>query len=338
MKTITLEKPGSFRLHDTAAPVLDSSGEAIVKIHRVGICGTDLHAYRGKQPFFSYPRILGHELGVEVVAVDPNDRGLKAGDRCAVLPSMTCGRCIACRRGKPQCCMNIRVLGVHMDGGMRELLKVPVAKLFPSTELSFDQLALVETLGIGSHAVQRGQIEPDETVLVIGAGPIGLSVIQFVKVAGARTIVLDINEDRLRFCREKIGIEHTILDGPETVAELKKLTSDELPTTVIDATGNPASMTNAFRYIAHGGKLVFVGVFQGDLTFNDPDFHRRETTLMACRNSQPQDFERIVSLMEAGRLDTTPWITHRCTSDEMIERFPSWLEPSAKVLKAVVSF
>jgi 2-desacetyl-2-hydroxyethyl bacteriochlorophyllide A dehydrogenase len=338
MKTIILQQPGEFIRTETAAPEGIGPGEALVRVRRVGICGTDLHAFRGRQPFFSYPRILGHELGVEILAIGPNSAGLKPGDHCAVEPYLNCGHCIACRRGKTNCCVSLAVLGVHTDGGMREIIRVPDHKLHRSDKLTLEQLALIETLGIGAHAVQRAAIEAGETVLVIGAGPIGLAVMQFAVPAGARVLVMDINETRLEFCRRRMGVERTILAGPDALAEIRELTGNDLPTVVFDATGNPNSMAAAFEYVSHGGKLIFVGLFQGDMTFNDPHFHRREISLLATRNSTSADFRHIIGLMESGAIDTSPWITHRAAADEMIAQFPSWLEPATGVIKAVVEF
>jgi 2-desacetyl-2-hydroxyethyl bacteriochlorophyllide A dehydrogenase len=338
VKTIILQQPGEFVQTETPPPGPLASGEALVRVRRVGICGTDLHAFRGRQPFFNYPRILGHELGVEIVEIDAGDTGLKPGDRCAVEPYLNCGHCIACRRGKTNCCASLQVLGVHTDGGMRELIRVPAHKLHKSETLTLEQLALVETLGIGAHAVQRAAFEPGENVLVIGAGPIGLSVIQFAQAAGGRIIVLDTNSDRLEFCRRQMGVETTIQGGGQTADTLRELTDNDMPTVVFDATGNPASMAAAFDYVAPGGKLIFVGLFLGDYTFNDPSFHRREITLLATRNSTTADFRRIIAQMEEGVIDTAPWITHRASCDDMIPHFPSWLEPTTGVIKAVVEF
>jgi 2-desacetyl-2-hydroxyethyl bacteriochlorophyllide A dehydrogenase len=336
MKTIVLEKPGSFTLTDTASPPRPGPGEARVRVRRIGICGTDLHAFRGRQPFFSYPRILGHELGVEIVEVGPNPRGLMAGDRCAVEPSHYCGKCIACRRGKTNCCIELKVIGVHLDGGMREEIVVPIEKLHSSRKLTLDQLALVETLAIGAHAVSRGALEVGEWVLVIGAGPIGLSVAQFAVEAGARVIVMDVNEGRLRFCREHLRIEEGVAAGEGALAKVQALTSGDLPTAVFDATGNAASMAASFEFVAHGGRLIFVGLFAGDVTFHDPHFHRREMTLLSSRNSTPADFARIIALIEEGRVDTSPWVTHRAGFDQMIGQFPQWLDPASGVIKAIV--
>src|SRR5712692_2959474 len=325
MKTVILEQPGQFILTSTEAPIEPPPGEALVRVHRVGICGTDLHAYRGRQPFFSYPRILGHELGVEIVEIGANEAGLRAGDRCAVEPYLNCGRCVACRRGKTNCCVDLKVLGVHTDGGMREYVTVPVSKLHRSKILPYEQLALVETLGIGAHAVERSQLGPEEFALVIGAGPIGLSVIQFAQLAGARVIVIDVAENRLNFCRLQLKVAHTIQAQSEVPAALQAITGGDLPTAVFDATGNPESMQRAFQYVAHGGRLIFVGLFQGDVTFPDPDFHRRELTLPSTRTSTRHEFTRIIRLLEGGGLDTTPWITHRVECEGMIDEFPRWL-------------
>ena len=337
MKAIHLSEPGKLSSIVAPEPSAPAAGEAVVKVHRIGVCGTDIHAYNGKQPFFSYPRILGHELGVEVVAVGSGVTNVRLGDKCSVEPYINCQQCIACRRGKPNCCTDIKVLGVHTDGGMREYFSVPARKLHPSAKLPYDQLALVETLGIGCHAVERAQLEKDEFALVIGAGPIGLAAMQFAVEKGAQVIVLDINDARLDFCQRELGVAHAINGLKENPLDaLKRITSNDLPTAVFDATGNPKSMMNSFEFAAHGGRIVFIGLFQGDVTFNDPNFHKRELTLMGSRNAQPQDFTRIISLIESGRIDTTPWITHRSSFDEAVQTFPSWTDPKTGVIKAMI--
>jgi len=335
MLQISLAQPGQFTAADVAVPAL-AAGEALVRVHRIGVCGTDLHAFRGRQPFFSYPRVLGHELGVEVVDPGSDAGGPQRGDRCSVEPYLNCGRCIACRRGKPNCCTELKVLGVHVDGGMRPFLAVPARKLHPSARLSYDQLALVETLGIGAHAVERAQLTPEDSVLVIGAGPIGLSVIQFAQVSGARLSVMDVSAPRLEFCRRQFGVQHTVVAGAAAREEILALGGGDLPTVVIDATGNPQSMTGAFELAAHGGRIVFVGLFPGDITFADPNFHRRELTLLASRNALPATFREIIALIEAGRIDTGPWITHRFALAETPVRFAAVAADPA-LLKAMIA-
>ena len=335
MLTISLEEPGRFAAHERPEPRL-APGEALVRVHRVGVCGTDLHAFAGRQPFFTYPRILGHELGVEVVNPGDDPRGLRAGDRCAVEPYLNCGRCGACQRGRGNCCADLRVLGVHLDGGMRPLLALPARKLHPSSRLDFDQLALVETLGIGAHAVERAQLSADDFVLVVGAGPIGLSVIQAARVSGARLAVMDLNEARLDFCRSRLGVEHTVKPGASAPRELAAIGGGEAPTCVIDATGNPQSMAGAFALPGHGGRIVFVGLFQGDVSFNDPAFHKRELTVMGSRNSLPATFESVIRLVEDGRLDTRPWITHRFALADVPQVFAPKIAGDPTVLKAMI--
>jgi len=338
MKAIRLEEPGRFaQVNLDAASGALKPDEALVRVHRIGVCGTDLHAFRGNQPFFSYPRILGHELGVEVLDLGGQAEGIRVGQYCAVEPYLNCGTCIACRRGKANCCVKLSVLGVHTDGGMRQTLVVPSRKLHPSKNLTLDQLALVETLAIGCHAVDRAGLEKGEFVLVIGAGPIGLGVMQFAIEAGAQVIVLDINAQRLEFCRSRLSVPYTIDPSRGNVLEaLAGITAGDLPTAIFDATGNGRSMASAFEYPDNGGRLIFVGLFQGEVTFNDPNFHRRELTILASRNARPDDFSRIISLIEAKRIDTSPWITHRAPLSNVVTEFPLWTKAETGVIKAMI--
>jgi 2-desacetyl-2-hydroxyethyl bacteriochlorophyllide A dehydrogenase len=340
MKALQLEKPEHWRAIEIPHPDSPGTGEALVRVHRIGICGTDISGYLGKMPFFSYPRIPGHELGVEVLAVGPEVQNVEIGDRCSVEPYMNCQRCYACQRGHTNCCENLKVLGVMMDGGMTEQMVLPARKLHPANKLSSDQCALVETLAIGCHAVNRGNPKPGENVLVVGAGPIGLSVLEFVKLSGARAIVMDMVEKRLEFCRSKMGIAQTVLskgDGAE-IDKLKEVTDGHLPDLVIDATGSNKSMSNALGYCASAGRLVYVGITQQEISFlHAPVMHRRELTLLASRNALPGDFTRIIKLIESGKIDTQPWITHRTGFAKLVENFPSYTRPETGVIKAIVT-
>jgi alcohol dehydrogenase len=339
MKAIRLEKPLHFTHAEISEPPAPGPGEALVRVQRVGICGTDYGGFLGKMPFFSYPRIPGHELGVEVLAIGAGVSHVRPDDRCAVEPYMNCGACPPCRRDSGNCCENLKVLGVMMDGGLCERMVLPARKLHPANQLSPEQCALVETLAIGCHAVNRGNPQTGDAVLVIGAGPIGLAVIEFVKLSGATCIVLDLNEQRLAFCRERMGVAHTIHsngDGAE-LDQLKQFTTGALAQIVIDATGNHQSMGQALGYCAFTGRLVFVGITQQEVAFpHAPVMHRRELTLLASRNALPPDFTRIIQLIEEGRIDTRPWITHHAEFEEMIGEFPRWLRPETGVIKAVV--
>jgi len=339
MKAIQLEKPQNFRMIEIPEPAAPGPGDTLVRIDRIGICGTDYAGFLGKMPFFSYPRIPGHELGVEVIAVGDGVRNVKPGDRCAVEPYINCQKCYSCRRGHTNCCEGHMTLGVMCDGGMCERMILPARKLHVSRRLSFEQLALVETLAIGCHAINRGQPESGEQVLVIGAGPIGLSVVEFSRLSGARTIVMDMNEQRLAFVRDRMGVADTILsrgDGVE-LKQLAELTGGQLADVVVDATGSNQSMGHALNYCAFAGRLVYVGITQQEVSFpHAPILHRRELTLLASRNALAPDFARIIQLIEDGRIDTRPWITHRAGFDALIGEFPNWLKPESAVIKAVV--
>jgi 2-desacetyl-2-hydroxyethyl bacteriochlorophyllide A dehydrogenase len=340
MKAIELQEPKHFRNVQISEAPLPGPGEALVRIHRVGICGTDISGYLGKMPFFSYPRIPGHELGVEVIAVGADVKNIKAGDRCSVEPYINCGHCYSCRRGHTNCCETNKTLGVMCDGGLCERMILPARKLHPSTKLAFEQLALVETLAIGCHAVNRGNPLPGEHVLIIGAGPIGLSALEFARLSGAATIVMDVNEQRLGFVREKMGARHTILtngDGKES-KRLAELTNGQLADVVIDATGNNKSMGNALNYCAFSGRVVYVGITQQEISFpHAPALHRRELSILASRNALPNDFRNIIRLIENGDIDTKPWITHHAAFDDMIDAFPGWVLPETGVIKAMVT-
>lgn len=340
MKALQLEQPGQWRRIELPEPPEPGAGEALVRVRRVGVCGTDIAGYLGKMPFFSYPRVPGHELGVEVLRVGGEVAHVKPGDLCSVEPYMNCQECHACRRGRINCCENLKVLGVMMDGGLTGRLVLPARKLHPANGLAPEQCALVETLAIGCHAVNRAAPRPEENVLVIGAGPIGLSVIEFVKLSGARTLVMDMNEQRLEFCRSKMGVSPAVLtrgDGAEIEA-IRSLTGGPLPDVVVDATGSNHSMSHCLEYAAHGGRVVYVGITQQELSFpHAPIMHRRELSLLASRNALPDDFRRIIRLIEQARIDTRPWITHNTRFDDLPARFDSFTRAETGVIKAVVS-
>jgi len=339
MKALQLEKPQSWRRIEIAEPPAPAAGEALVRVQRVGICGTDYGGYLGKMPFFSYPRIPGHELGVEVLAVGPDVTNVKPGDRCSVEPYLNCQQCYSCRRGFTNCCEHHKTLGVMCDGGLTERIILPARKLHLAGKLSPDQCALVETLAIGCHAVDRASPKAGENVLIIGAGPIGLSALEFVKLSGARTIVMDISENRLAFVRDKMGVPDTLpVHGDESdVKTLAEMTGGQLADVVIDATGSNKSMARALEFAAFAGRVVYVGITQQNLEFpHAPVMHRRELTLLASRNALSRDFARIIGLIGEGQIDTRPWITHHAAFDAVPDLFPMLLKPESGVIKAVI--
>lgn len=335
MKTLVCSNPKHFEYHEVEKPELQENS-AIIKIKRIGICGTDLHAYEGTQPFFSYPRVLGHELSGELIAFD-NAPGFEIGEAVTFIPYFADGTCIACRSNKPNCCTNIKVFGVHIDGGMAEYVQVPSKYLLHGEGLSYDELALVEPLAIGAHGVRQAQVREGEFVLVMGAGPIGLGTMEFAKIAGAKVIALDVNEMRLNFCKEKIGVHATVNALSDNVVEqLLEITNGDMPTVIIDATGNLKAINNGLNYLAHSGRYVLIGLQKAEFSFSHPEFHERETTLMSSRNATNDDFEHVISSMKKGLVNPQNYITHTVNFDEVKNNFESWLDPKTGVIKAMV--
>jgi 2-desacetyl-2-hydroxyethyl bacteriochlorophyllide A dehydrogenase len=311
-------------------------GQALVRVKRIGVCGTDLHAYEGNQPFFTYPRILGHELAGVIDSIGENSDSLISGDPVAILPYMECGECIACRMGKTNCCTNLNVIGVHSDGGMQEWISVPVDHLIKADGLDPDETALVECLAIGAHAVKRAGIQSNEYVLVIGAGPIGLGTMQFARAEGAKVIAMDLMDNRLSFCEQELGVDFTINAASDAKGALAEITGGDFPTVVMDATGNSKSMGDALNYLAHGGRLVYIGLFSGDFQLNDPEFHKREATLLSTRNATRADFLNVIDFVKKGYVKAKPLITHRVGLPYLGDEFPKWIHPEAGVIKAII--
>lgn len=335
MKTIVCKEPNQFEVREDERPS-PAKGECLLRIRRIGICGTDLHAYRGEQPYFTYPRVLGHELSGDIEEIGFGVEGLSPGDPVVIVPYKSCGTCVACRQGKTNCCVSLSIIGVHQDGGMSEFIVMPATHLLKADGLKLEQMAIVECLAIGAHAVRRAQFEKGQTALVIGAGPIGMGIMQFARLAGARVIAMDIAPQRLSFCQDKLGAHHTIDARNDADEQLRALTDGEYPSVVFDATGSVKSMMNAFQFVAHAGTYVLVSLVKADISFNDPEFHKREMTLLSSRNATREDMEHVIEAMRSGDIETETFITHRVPFDSMVDSFESWLNPETGVIKAMV--
>lgn len=335
MKYIVCEKPGKFNLKEKKIPIRKEH-EALLQINKVGICGTDLHAYGGNQAFFKYPRILGHELASEVIDIDENLQGINRGDKVVVMPYISCGTCIACINKKPNCCTKIKVLGVHEDGGMQEQIVVPVDTLLPANHLSDNQIAIVEPLAIGAHALRRAGIRQEEVIAVVGCGPIGLGVMKLAQISGAKVIAIDVNEKRLQFAKEKIGVDYTVKAGDKAIDEVYEITNGNLCTAVFDASGNKYALETCPDYMSHGGRFVLVGLSKGELTYEHPKIHAKEMTLMCSRNATLEDFQYVLNVLD--KFPTEAFITHNVHYTQMIDSFDSWLKSETNVIKAIVNF
>lgn len=337
MKAIVLNEPGSFRYADVPAPGEPRENEVLLKVKCLGVCGTDLHAYKGRQPFFTYPRILGHEIAAEIAALGKGVTGLSVGDLCTVLPYRNTVADQAVQRGKINCGSGLAYMGVHEDGAMQEYFIRDAKNVFVTNGLSPEQTAMIEPLAIGSHAIERAGIKPNDIVLVVGAGPIGLTVVTMGMLKGASFIVVDINENRLDFVKRNYPGVRTMKANEDAAVLIDQLNGDR-PTVVLDATGNRDSMLKCFEYVAHGGTVVYVGLFIGNIEFFDPLFHSKEITLKSSRNALPEDFQKIIRLMRSGYVKVEHMITNRVPFESLTETFSTLYDPDLQVIKAVVIF
>lgn len=334
MLTIICESPGVLSAQQRSKPVR-GEGEVLLRVKRVGVCGTDLHIFSGTQPYLEYPRVMGHELSGTVEEA-PADSGLAVGDPVYVMPYLSCGHCIACRNGKTNCCVKIQVLGVHRDGALTEYLSLPRQFVHKAEGVTLDQAAMLEFLAIGAHAVRRAEVRPQQRVLVVGAGPIGMAAMIFAHLRGAVVTALDSRQDRLDLCRQQLGVQAAVRLGEDDVNELAKLTDGEFFDVVFDATGNPRAMERGFQFICHGGKYVLISIVRDMIAFSDPEFHKREATLLASRNATTEDFETVLNAMRAGQIPDRALNTHRLSLAHLPHSFDSLLDPAQGVVKAIV--
>jgi len=336
MKALICKEPGTYEYQEIKEPILEP-GNTILSIKRVGVCGTDIHAFAGNQPFFNYPRILGHELAATIFQT--TDPDFEIGESVTLIPYFNCGECIACKQGKENCCVNIKVYGVHIDGGMRERIVVPNEYMIKAAGLDLDALALIEPLSIGQHAVVRSGLQKGEYALVVGAGPIGLGLMEMARLAGAKLIAMDVNEARLRICHEKFGITDTINPSKEDAMEkLLEITKGDMPTVVFDASGNLKAINQSFQFLAHTGRYVLVGLQKESISFSHPAFHKREASLMSSRNANKQDFAQVINYLQLGLVKPANYITDRYDFESIAEKFIQISNPENACIKAIIDF
>ena len=333
MRALVCRMPGELSVEQRPRPVRGKD-EVLVRVSRIGVCGTDYHILQGRHPYLDYPRVMGHELAVEVVEA-PAGAELDLGEICVVNPYISCGHCIACRKGRPNCCVDISVLGVHQDGGMVDFLSVPQRNLVRADGLTEDECASVEFLSIGAHAVRRAAVAAADRVLVVGAGPIGLGVALFARLAGARVAAFDMDAERTSAAASIAGAARLPVDGGLSDA-IAAFTDDEGFDVVFDATGNSQSMEKGFEFVAHAGRYVLVSVVKDPITFADPDFHRKEMTLMGSRNATSDDFETVIAAIRDGKVPVDRLITHRTNLRDAVRDIPIWATRKHGLIKALI--
>ncbi|MBD9490819.1 zinc-binding alcohol dehydrogenase family protein [Ensifer sp. ENS11] len=335
MKAVLCPEPGRLEIVERAPAPAPSAGWVRVAVSHVGICGTDYHIFAGKHPFLEYPRVMGHEISATVIANGPSTT-IAPGTPVVVNPYLSCGDCVACRRGKPNCCTAIKVLGVHTDGAFCEEILVPEGNLYPAIDLSPEAAATVEFLAIGAHAVRRAAAPAGVRALVIGAGPIGLGTAIFSRIAGHAVTLMDTSIERLAFATDRLGFGSGIVADEACVRRVAEATGGDGFDVVFDATGHGGSMEASFGHVAHGGTLVFVSVVKDSIRFSDPEFHKREMTLIGSRNATRKDFDHVVNSIREGLVPVERLITHRTTMDAVVHDLPRWAHEKSGLVKAIV--
>ena len=338
MKALVLTAPGQFIYEERPEPVCREQ-DVKVRVEAVCVCGSDVSAILGRNALFTYPRVLGHEVAGIVTEVGPAVRGVQKGDRVALMPCISCGHCRACRKGKTNCCESLRLYGVKEDGGMQEILCPPATNwLKLPAGMKAHTAAMIEPLTIGAHAVGRLSFGEEDRVLVIGAGPIGMSCAVNAAARGAQVLLADTNENRCTFCRSRFPFGTVNVLGDQYRQKLEAFTEGELFDAVIDTTAAPASMNHAWEYLCQGGELLFVGIHSKDLTWNDFSFHMKEPALFTTRNSTRADYEKVLSLIGDGLIDPDRFITHVTPFEKAADELLLWVRPETGVYKGVITF
>ncbi|MCM3093919.1 MULTISPECIES: zinc-binding alcohol dehydrogenase family protein [unclassified Cytobacillus] len=338
MKAVQI--PGAMKMEvmDIKAPVISNPDEVLVKVKRVGICGSDMHIYHGTNPLATYPRIVGHEVAGEVVEVGSNVSGIKPGDHVVVEPIRYCGECYACRKGRPNVCESLSVFGVHEDGGLRELFVLPEKQLHVvGSSLEWDEIVLAEPYTIGAQAVWRGDVGEGDTVFIQGSGPIGICILKMAKLQGARVIISDLKQERLAFAKEN-GADEIINASEMSVEErVLELTDGEGPNVVIDAVCLPSTFELSVNLVSPAGTVVVLGFDERPSSISQLPITKKEVTIAGSR-LQTHQFEKVVSLLNEGKLQSNGFISHQFSISEVQEAFQYVEGHPDHVRKAVIVF
>ncbi len=336
MKVLICTEPGKMEYDERPVPE-PAAHEVLLKINTIGICGTDLHAYNGHQPFFTYPRILGHEISASVADANGHEQFV-VGEAVTIMPYFYCGNCYSCRQFKTNCCSNLKVAGVHIDGGMQEFYCVPASSVFKDTGLPNERLATVEPFAIGEHALNQAGVFSGSRILILGAGPIGIGIALLALYRKAEVIIADPDAYRLTLCRNIKGLTIIDMQKENPKEKLMELTQGDGAAFVFEASGNIRAIESTSELIAHGGKIILVGLQKQAFSFNHPDFHKKEITLMSSRNAVPADFFNVVSYFREPNTSGFQYITHRIEFDKAASWFMDTNAEKNKIIKAIIRF
>jgi threonine dehydrogenase-like Zn-dependent dehydrogenase len=337
MKAVEITAPGQARLTERPDPT-PQPGEVLLRVRRIGFCGTDLSSFRGTNPLVAYPRVPGHEIAATIESLGSGVAGgWRVGQDVLVMPYSNCGQCSACVAGRPNCCARNQTLGVQREGALAEWIAVPEAKLIASDRLSLTEFALVEPLTIGFHAAYRGRVAPDESVAVIGCGAIGLGVIAGAQFRGGRPIAIDVDDDKLDLARA-CGAAETINSQRESLHErLLKLTGGLGPRVVVEAVGLPATYRTAIEEACYAGRVVCIGYAKAPIELDTKQFVLKELDIVGSRNALPADFADVVGFLEQGGFPADRVVTQTVDLAGAADALRQWSEHPASVTKIHVT-
>jgi 2-desacetyl-2-hydroxyethyl bacteriochlorophyllide A dehydrogenase len=336
MKALQIVNPGEITIVDIPLPGL-SEGEILLKLEYIGLCGSDLSTYLGKNPMVQYPRIPGHEISAAISEIGNNVPGsFSAGQKVTVVPYTSCGNCSSCKNGKTHACRYNQTLGVQRDGALTEYIAVPWQKVINAERLSYKELALTEPLTVGFHAVDRGKVTDTDTVMVLGCGMIGSGSIISAALRKARVIAVDIDDKKLTLARE-LGAQFTINSLKDNVHEvLEKITNGHGPSVVIEAAGNPETYLLAINEVAFTGSVVYIGYVKDEVAFQTKFFVQKEINIMGSRNAASKDFEAVIQYLETGKCPVNKLISRVVSMKETAETIRFWSEHPGEIVKILV--
>jgi len=333
MKALVLREAGIVAV-ESVPDIAPAVGEVLLKVQRIGLCGSDLNSYRGKNPMVSYPRILGHEVAATVV--ESKDAHFSAGTNVTLSPYTQCGKCPSCLRGRPNACQFNETMGVQRDGALVEYIAVPASKLY-TANLSIKELCLVEPLTVGFHAVARGRVTAEDIVAIIGCGGVGLGAVAASGFRGARTIGIDVDDTKLVIASEAAATE-TINTSRESMHErLQELTAGRGPDVIIEAIGLPQTFRSAVEEVAFTGRVVYIGYAKEPVAYETRLFVQKELDILGSRNALPENFREVIAMLEAGRFPVEDAVSHEVALNDAPDVLKAWSANPAAFSKIMIT-
>jgi threonine dehydrogenase-like Zn-dependent dehydrogenase len=336
MRALVIDRPGEARVIEMERPAADPQ-LATMRVRRIGLCGSDLTTYLGKNPMVTYPRIPGHEVAATLEHVPANDLGLKAGMNVTLSPYTSCGKCTSCRQGRFNACRDNQTLGVQRDGALMDFLSVPVEKIY-AAPLPLEELALVEPLTVGCHAVARGLVTAKDTVAIYGCGGVGLGAVAAAAFRDARVVAIDIDDKKLAIAKDCGARELINTTCDDVHARLHEISGGHGPDVIIEAIGRPETYRAAVEEVSFAGRVVYIGYAKENVSFETRLFVQKELDIRGSRNALPEDFREVIRMFEQKRFPTAEAISATVPLDEAPAILRAWSENPAAYTKIMIAF